>query len=208
MRLPLLVDAVVQVVEAQAAPGAVSRLEHLAPAQLGAEAEEAALANHHEVRGGIGDGHGVLEGGGAEGDRLTGRVAIDDVRKAVHRERHHLARAETLRGGTRIGGILVTLAARIRVRSNPANASEERGRRLPGPTGVPRHHESVRTTRKGSGALPLTRAPLTRRVPLVVNNRRCSPLFQRKNRSNPRWRDWRVWRAEVRSEAKKSIKKA
>ena len=50
VRLPLLVDAVVQVVEAQAAPGAVSRLEHLAPAQLAAVAEEAALANHHEVR--------------------------------------------------------------------------------------------------------------------------------------------------------------
>ena len=149
-RLPLLVDAVVEVVEAQAAPGAVSRLEHLAPAQLGAEAEESALANHHEVRGGIGDGHGVLEGGGAEGDRLAGRVAIDDVRKAVHRERHHLARAETLRGGTRIGGILVTLAARVRVRSNPARASEERGRRLPGPTRVPRHRESVRATREGS----------------------------------------------------------
>ena len=101
-RLPLLVHAVVEVEEAQAALGALRRLEHLAPARgVRSEAQEAARAHDDEVRRGIGDGHRVLQRARTEPDRRAGRVAVADVRKAVHRERHHLAGAKAGTGGVR-----------------------------------------------------------------------------------------------------------
>ena len=94
VRLPLLVDTEVGVVEAQPAPrGALPRLEHLTAQHLGREPDVPALLDHGEVRGGIGDRARVVQPAHAEAHGVAApRVLhVDDVGQAVDSESDDLA---------------------------------------------------------------------------------------------------------------------
>ena len=104
-RLPLLVHAVVPVEEAQPAPASVPRLQQLPVAlRVRAEAQELALAHHHQVRRGVRHGCRILQRAQREPDSLAGRRAVSDVRQAVREERDRLAGAERAGGERRVRG--------------------------------------------------------------------------------------------------------
>ena len=94
VRLPLLVDAEVGVVEAQPAPrGALPRLEHLTAQHLGREPDVPALLDHGEVRGGIGDRARVVQPAHAEAHGVAAPriLHVDDVGQTVDSESDDLA---------------------------------------------------------------------------------------------------------------------
>ena len=212
-RLPLLVHAVVPVVEAQPPPASVPRLQQLPVARRGsrAEAEELALAHHHQVRRGVRHRRRILQRAQREPDSLAGRRAVRDVRQAVLEERHRLTSAERagwerrVRGagpdrvGVRVAredaGILfplvilsiaVGLDLGARLGSTRSSDAEQSGRGLLRP---PLVAHSARTERRGS---PNARAlaPLLSSERIVQTPSRwkaestTTALSQRANRSN------------------------